>query len=127
MTDSRIVFRKLLAERADLNVDIEIAKKRYLREYEGKPLVFISDHAIIRYIERVLKRSAPDSELGEKDRVAKFLQMNKLQGEEFRNEILPLDEQEFVIKTGVNRYKKGDFMYIFRDYTLVTIITNRLR
>ena len=125
MTDTRCVLKALLNDRYEINKQIDVAKREYLEEFKGKPVVWISDHAIVRYIERVLGHEIPESELGEKDAVVKYLYRNNLCGEEFRNSILDLKDQNFIIKSGIAMFRKDGMKYIFRDFVLVTILHDK--
>lgn len=120
--DSRIQLRRLIHERKVLNNKIECAKKIYLDEYDGQSVLFISDHAIIRYIERVLGDKLTHSHLGDKDTIAKYVRSKGMSGQEFRESILTVDEQRLIIKSNITFFKKNDWVYVIRDYTLTTII-----
>lgn len=120
--DSRRQLRELIHERKVLNNKIECVKKVYLDEYEGQSVLFISDHAIIRYIERVIGDELSHSHLGDKDTIAKYVYGKGMTGYEFRNQILTVEEQRLIIKSNITFFKKGEWVYIIRDYTLTTII-----
>jgi len=125
MGKSRERLRAMLRARKDINAEIQCIKKEYLKEYEGVQVVWISDHAIVRYIERVLGEKVPESHLGEKDSVVKYLTRNGLDGLEFRNQILSVEEQHEIMQKDITFYVKGGWTYVLRDYTLVSIIPTK--
>ncbi len=123
--DSRHKLTALLNCREVMNEEIRKATHEYLEEYNGESIIFISDHAIIRHIERVLNQEVPESHLGDKDRVVKYLTKHNLNGEKFRNSILTLEEQKIIARGDVKCFHKNGFRYFIKSLALVSIVPNR--
>ena len=120
--DTRNQLKDAFNTRERLDAQIERLTDEYLEEFEGEHVVWITDHAIVRYIERILGMTVPESELGEKDRVAKWFSKQGVCPETFRNGILTLDEQQEIIRKRKSSYVKSGFRYLIKNLALISII-----
>lgn len=126
MEKARLHLRSLIKQREILDRSIELAKKDYAEKCEeGAQCLFMTDHAIVRYIQRVLGDKLPESHLGEKDMVTKYITRNGLDSIKFRNTILTPEEQLDILKRNTTFYTKGEWTYVIRNYTLVSVIPKK--
>ena len=107
-------------EREIINNDISSLTDEYIKEYDN--LIYISEHAIIRYLERVLKIGTHTLRGSEKQKVDQYLRMSKMSGEALRSNILTREEQLEIVNNDLSRYIKGDYIYVIKRLTLVTIL-----
>ena len=122
--DSRKKLIHLLELKEKLDKEIEDAKEEYLIQYEGKPLIWITDHCIIRYLERVKGLTIP-IEYGndpEKMQLYRYAREKKLDIEQIRKEILSDYEMKCIVKQNINEYEKQDFKVIIRNLAATTVI-----
>ena len=120
--NSRTKLKAALQWKEKIEKEIDVLTDEYLEEFKGEHLIWISDHAIIRYIERVELFYVPESTISEKDRVAKWFSVMKINPETFRNGILTLQEQEDIVRKRKTSYSKNGFRYLIKNLTLISII-----
>jgi len=122
--NSRMKLKSLLTCREVLDAEIRATTAAYLEEYSGQNIIWISDHAIIRYIERVKKHVVPEG-ISDKDRVVKYLDEHRLNGEKFREGILTQDEQILIARNDVRCFHKDGFRYVIKGLALVSVVPNK--
>lgn len=110
-----ITAKKELIER------LRSLKKAYIREHSS--YIYISDHAIVRYIERVKGDSLyPFKGDNDAQTIDNYLKYMNMYGGTLRNEILSENEQKRIVNEEMQVYKKDGFAYIIKNLSLVTII-----
>ncbi len=83
--------------------------------------IFISDHALVRYMERIeniLLLGSTDAE--------KLLSYPGDLGY-FRKKVLPKELQKKILKDDKGWYRQGQITYIVKNLTLITIIKQRTK
>ena len=104
-----------------LTKEIDDAKQAYLVQYEGDALIWITDHALIRYLERVKGYVIGDELDPDKMRLHKFARHEGLDIADVRKEMLSLDEQRKAIQDDSDVIIKGEFAYSIHNLALVTV------
>ena len=107
-------LRQLHIDREENMKNIQKLTHAYLKE-EG-PYIYISDHAIVRYMERVKGFQF----IGQTDQ--EKIEELTMPPERIRKQILSTEEQKEILSKNIKFYKKGDFKYVINNLTLITII-----
>ncbi len=102
----------------NLQGHITMLKDEYLDACDGAP-VYISDHAIVRYLERVKElrlHGTTDS-----NKVYTYLRRTGRNPKELREEILSEKEQRHIVSNEVIMYDRQGFIYVVKNLALITI------
>lgn len=110
-------LKVLYRERGAISNEISDYTYRYLEELNDNKGIYITDHAIRRYLERVLNYSF-SSDLSDIECIKEV----RIPPEKLREDILSLEEDRIILNKRLGFYKKGDFGYIVRELSLITII-----
>ena len=109
-----------LAKRDSLSKKITTLQQQYLNEYTD--YIYITDHAIIRYLERVMGIGTHTFEGSENERVTQYLKIANMSGQQVRDKILSHGEQRTIVQQGIKRYRKDDMIYVIANLSLVTVL-----
>lgn len=112
MTELR---KQLLASQAETNR----IKTQYLNTHTN--YIFITDHAIIRYLERVEDVGTYALKGSEAQRVTQYIKLSGSSGTHLRNKILSQQEQHEIVLNDIHDYHKDGHIYVIRNLALVTI------
>ena len=115
--DTRKQLKELYAERAEVDSSIQAMTHNYLLDLKGARGIFITDHAIVRYLERVKGIVFNDI----------FEDTEKLKHKGFkpdivREEMLSLDEDREILKKRSSFYNKGSYGYIVKELSIITVL-----
>ena len=111
------MIRKQIAETYSQIEALKSLRESQLKDYisTSSNYIYISDHALVRYIERVENILL----LGNTDR-------EKLQSfpthREYRTDVLTKEEQKTILEQDKGYFVKNGYTYILRNLTLITII-----
>jgi len=83
-------------------------------------LIFLTDHSIVRYLERV--KGLTLSGKADIRKVQQYLRKYQVDANELRAEMLNKEEMLHILKNNIVLYPKGDFTYVFENLTLITIL-----
>ncbi len=119
MTEREQLLQYLYAKES-LQLRIKTAKEKYIDSFHGKPLIFISDHATVRYLERIKHQQLGEQD-DEGDKLHTYLRKHNIDARELRDDILSAKEMKHIVSNEIKRYTKGNFTYIIDKLTLVTI------
>jgi hypothetical protein len=84
--------------------------------------IYITDHAIIRYLERVKGVFVP-AELNNTSDIVKLKSLN-IEPAEVREEMLTIKEDRSILLKQISRYNRGQYSYIIKELAVVTVIIN---
>ena len=105
-------------------MDITKLTQQYLDEYAD--YIYITDHAIIRYLERVLDLGTHTLNGSEEDKVNQYLKIAGMSGKSIRDTILTRGEQRTIMQQQISRYSKDGMIYIIKNLTLITIVPDEV-
>jgi hypothetical protein len=110
--------------------ELQKCRDTLLHKYESKNnkrgLIYISDHAIVRYLERIQGIELPNIE-SDVDKISAYLAENNIPGDELRRQILPIQIQRYVLRNKIKEYHYGNMIMIFDNFTLITVYENNKR
>ena len=109
---------KLLQVNTELQKQLKKSADKYIKE-KGQ-LLYYSDHAIVRYIERVLNQTTIEGT--DEEKVATYLAENKLKGDKLREGILTPLQKKVILLLQLKRYVTDEHIYVIRDLTVITIL-----
>lgn len=104
-----------MAKKYDLQNEIDMEVEKYIESTEGN-LVYISDHALIRYMER---------EKGFKFKSNIQQEMIKelpYPPEKIRAEMLTRSDQEKIVRRKGERFRKNDLTFVVKSLTVITVL-----
>ncbi len=119
MTEREQLIQYLQAKES-LQLHINTAKKKYIDSLGSNPLIFISNHATVRYLERVLDHQLGDED-NDGDKLHTYLRKHNIDARELRKEILSVGEMKHIVSNEIKRYTKGNYTYIIDKLALVTV------
>jgi len=93
-------------------------KEEYLDACNG-PLIYVSDHAIVRYLERVEKIKLQGTT--DTNKIFKYLREGAIDAKELRTKILTKPEMRHIVSNEISRYEKQGYIYIIKNLGLITI------
>jgi len=109
--------------RNKMHQKIKLLSEDYIKEFdESERLIDISDHAIVRYLQR--KKNQELFGFNDTEKVANYLSENETDYDELIEKILPRDKQENAIEIGATVYKYKDLKYVIKNFTVVTIMSH---
>ena len=107
-----------LRTRQLLQEQITKLKEEYLEACDTEP-IYITDHSMVRYLERIkglFLGSGSDLE-----KIKRYIRHSDYTFKQLRDEILTEREMRHIVANEVKRYEKGDCIYIIKNLSLVTI------
>jgi len=117
-----VTVRRALKEKYRLQEqtrrEIQSLTEAYEVELHGSRGIFVSDHAIVRYLERVKGwtfKSDTDAE-----RLGVY---NGYIGK-VRDEMLTLEEDRKILRSQLSFYTRGKYAYVIKELSIVTVILN---
>ena len=93
--------------------------EEYIRKLDGKRGIFISDHAMVRYMERV-KNYTFDSSMTDTEKLSTL----RIPPQRIRKEMLSLEEDRTILRGQKTLYNKGKYSYLIKELTIVTVLLN---
>ena len=116
-------LKKLYREKHNIHGQIASKTSAYINALEpDEHGIYITDHAIVRYLERVCGVVFP-CDLSDEDK----LKWYKVPPETVRKEMLTLEDDRTILNKQKGFYIKYDYAYIIKELTLVTVIKFDLR
>ncbi len=109
-----------LFAKESLQLRISTAKEKYIKACQDTPMIYVSDHAMVRYLERVLGVTLGDQE-DEGDKLHTYLRKQNLSVHALRKEMLSIAEMKHIVSNEISRYTKGDYIYIINKLAMVTV------
>jgi len=116
MEKYRADLKGLYAARENIDQDIQKFTDLYIEALDGKRGIFISDHAIVRWLERIRKIDL----IGETD--TERLYNLKRDIKELRERMLTLEEDRTILKGRKRFFLKDNYTMVIRGLTVVTIL-----
>lgn len=110
-------LKNLHEEKARLTEHITKVSKDYVASLGDTKGIFISDHSILRYLERVKGYKIPNGS-SDTDK------LNRLDVDlaAIRLEMLTLEEDRLIISKQLYYYKKANHTYIIKNLSIVTVL-----
>jgi len=100
-----------------LRQSIQADTEQYIESLQGGRGLFISDHAIVRYLERVkgwtFRTETDKSKLNE---YCGYLG-------KIREEMLTLDEDREILTSQKTTFRKGNCLYVIKELAIVTVLS----
>ena len=118
MKERKQLIEYLFAKES-LQSRIKTAKQRYITACQDTPLIYISDHATVRYMERVQHIQFTEGEDG--DKLHQYTRENNINIRKLRSEILSNPEMRHIVENEIKRYTKQGFTYIIDKLSLITV------
>jgi hypothetical protein len=115
-TLTRKELKELLIQKTELQKKIDSLIEEYITETQGDNLLFITDHAIVRYMERVKGYNFKSD--NDKDKIKELSRSP----ESIRKEMLSYDDQLRIIRQKGERYNKGNVVYITKNLAVITVM-----
>ena len=103
----------------DIKSDISTITTDYINDLGGDKGIYISDHAIVRYLERIenysFNKGFTDSE-----------KLNSYPGyiKDIRDIMLTLEEDRKILLNQKPFFNRGKYSYIIKELTVVTVLLN---
>ena len=116
----RTDLKNLYSQRTKIQTALLEATEKYIEECGDSPLLYITEHAIVRYLERV-KGKTFDESLSDADKL-------RTQGwppEKVREQMLTKAQQLDVVKHARSRLNIGEFTYIIKNLSVITVTKKR--
>ena len=101
----------------ELRKEIQSITAAYEEELDGRRGVFISDHAIRRYLERV-KGFETNDELTDEQYIRQLV----VPPEVIRDEMLTMDEDRQILRGQRSIFHRGKYSYVVKQLTIVTVL-----
>ena len=121
---SREKLIHLLRLREKLNSEIKNAREEYLVQHNNEPLIWVTDHSIIRYLERVKGIIVGNELKPDKQRLYEYAHKNGIDIKKLRDVILPHQIQREIVEKDMSSYYMDGFFYGIKQLALVTIFKN---
>ena len=96
---------------------IQSATASYEAELDGRRGIYISDHAIRRYLERV-KGFTLNDELTDEEYVRQIV----IPPEVIRDEMLTIEEDRKILRGQRSIFHRGEYSYIVKELTIITVL-----
>jgi len=113
----RTELKEKYNELYDMRTSIQCTTEAYIKELDGRRGIYISDHAIRRYLERV-KGFTLNDELSDID----YIRQVVVPLEVIRDEMLTLVEDREILRGQKQMYKRGRYSYIIKELCIVTVL-----
>ena len=113
----RTELKTLFRQRAKLSDEITVATEEYIHACGDGPLLYITEHAIVRYLERV-KKLVFNDKLSDLEK----LKAGNIPPEKVRAEMLSQDEQIDIVRGMRHTHQVGEVRFIIENLTVVTVI-----
>ena len=115
--ESRTQLKELYQQRLDLMRNMSALTEEYIQECGDKPLLYITEHAIVRYLER-MKGYTFDESLKDVDKLATI----EIPPERVREMMLTHDEQKAIVAGMKSVYTKDGAKYVIKNLSVITTI-----
>jgi len=113
--DVRFELKTLLKERELLHNKIQKLSAKYVEEYDDR-LIFVTDHAIVRYMERVLEMEL----VGETDQDK--IKNSNIPPQNIRKLMLTYEDEKEIVLKGKNFHETEQCVLICQGLAVVTVI-----
>ena len=114
-SDLKIMYRQV----EELRKGIQIATGIYEKELDGRRGVFITDHAIRRYLERV-KGFSTNDELTDEEYIHQIV----VPPEVIRDEMLTMEEDRIILRGQRSIFHRAKYRYVVKELALITVLLN---
>jgi len=111
----RSKIKNLLSQKYDLQQQIDMEIERYINNTEGN-LLYISDHALIRYMER--QEQFVFTSKDDRDKIKEL----PISPEQIREQMLTREDQERIVRMRGDKYTKNGLSFICRYLTIITVL-----
>jgi hypothetical protein len=114
--DTRKELKELLKKREELHTDIQRLSVKYVEEYKDGRLIYITDHAIVRYMERILGMQLEGNTDREK------IEHSNIPPENIRKLMLSKDDETEIVLRGKNFHETDNCVLVCQTLAVVTVI-----
>jgi len=114
---ARVELKELYIARDLIDHSIQSRTHSYIAELNGKRGIYITDHAIVRYLERIKGHSFDNSD-SDLDKLDKAVVDYKT----IRDEMLTLDEDREILQKRLNFFRRGPYGYVIKGLSIITVI-----
>ncbi len=111
--DLKRMYRQVM----ELRKNIQIASGAYEKELDGRRGIYITDHAIRRYLERV-KGFELNDELTDEEYIRQLV----VPPEVIRDEMLTIEEDRKILRGQRSLFHRGEHIYIIKELAIVTVL-----
>lgn len=87
---------------------------------DSQPCLYVSDHAIVRYLERVKGIELPTTELSDYDTLMSL----NIDIESVRKEIVSIEQSREILRRQYRYFRLNGYSLIIKNLTIVTVILN---
>ena len=112
---------QLKKKKALANYEYKKGLDSYLKACEEDSAIFITDHAIVRYLERVKGLSLTKG-TNDHETVSIYLSETNTRAYILREKVLSKKQMRACLLSGKPHFKIGNYRYVFVDFNLITII-----
>ena len=116
INNERDKLKELLKQKKELVEKIVEATRDYVRSTDSN-LLYITDHAIARYLERVLKMNFPE-DLSDEEKIY----AGGIPPEQIRKEILSKEDELKILYGDLKYYNKGNIKLIADNLAILTVL-----
>lgn len=115
---SRDKLKELYQAKEELTEAINSETEEYIFDLNGKHGIYITDHAIVRYLERVKGYTYPPHMSDESK-----LEVCQWTPQSIRKEMLTLEEDRIILTKQLNFFNRGDYGYVVKNMAIVTVVS----
>ena len=117
--ETRTELKSLYKEIGKTRQHIQSSTEKYIAELDGRRGIFLSDHSIRRYLERV-KGFEVNDDLSDKE----FFSQLRVPPEVIRDEMLTLEEDRQILRGQRAIFHRAKYSYVIKELTIITVLIN---
>ena len=103
-----------------LREEIQRCTANYITQLDGKKGIYLSDHSIVRYLERIKGHVFPKGDYTDEQLLATYPGYIG----DVREEMLTLEEDRKILHGQITYFRRGEYNYIIKELAVVTVLLN---
>ncbi len=125
MRENRKILKSMYKKIDLIKDDIRVITKKYIAKLKpNEHSIYISDHAIVRFLERVKGVEFPDNSMSDEDKIKLYSSTSGRYIGYIRDEMLTIEEDRKILNHQMTYFHRENYLYVIKELCITTVLLN---